>query len=390
MSLLMKALKKAEESQQGVLGGREPTLQELAAELSLEPHVPETAPGAASAKKAAFDTQNVSGNGAAQQAANLFAAKESQGDGSKRLLAVLSAVALLLLAGGGAYVYIAINKPGLLVSAPPASSPSSAPVAVNAPLLPVENQMPPPGVEVSPAAIMDEEPKPPRSAVEPAPYTAAVAKNREMSAVEAAPESKVKVSHGAQTEINPDLAQGYQALQEGRLEAAQSAYQRLLQQEPRNMDGLLGMAAVAVRSNNPGEAGRLYLRAIDVEPKNSFAQAGLLNLLGSADPAGSEAKLKRLLADQPSAFLYFALGNLYAAGERWSDAQQAYFQAHHLASANPDYAFNLAVSLEHINQPKPALSYYQRAVQLLGRDGAAAFDRAAVEARIVKLKRMTE
>jgi tetratricopeptide (TPR) repeat protein len=179
-------------------------------------------------------------------------------------------------------------------------------------------------------------------------------------------------------------------LQEGRLEAAQSAYRRLLQQEPRNVDALLGMAAVAARSNNPGEAGRLYLRALDVEPKNTFAQAGLLNLLGSADPAGSEAKLKRLLADQPSAFLHFALGNLYAAEERWPDAQQAYFQAHHLAPSNPDYAFNLAVSLEHIKQPKPALTYYQRALQLLGRDGAASFDRAAVEARIVQLKRMAE
>lgn len=386
----MKALKKAEESQQGVLGGREPTLQELAAELSLEPHEPETAPGVSPSRKAASEPLPAYDKASSQGAANLFSAKEPRDNNGKRFILAMSAAALLFLAGGGAYVYMAINKPGLLVSAPPASSPSSAPVAVNAPLLPPENQMPLPGVEVSPAAIMDEESRPPRSAVESAPNAAVVAKNREMRAVEAAPESKVKVSHGAQTEINSDLAQGYQALQEGRLEAAQSAYQRLLQQEPRNMDGLLGMAAVAVRSNNPAEAGRLYLRAIDVEPKNTFAQAGLLNLLGSADPAGSEAKLKRLLADQPSAFLYFALGNLYAAGERWPDAQQAYFQAHHLAPSIPDYAFNLAVSLEHINQPKPALNYYQRALQLLGRDGTAVFERAAVEARIVQLKRMAE
>ncbi|MDP1704426.1 MAG: tetratricopeptide repeat protein, partial [Sulfurimicrobium sp.] len=215
-------------------------------------------------------------------------------------------------------------------------------------------------------------------------------KKTQPRAAEPAQGSSVKVLRGIQEEINPDLAQGYQALQEGRLEAAQVAYKRLLQQEPRNIDGLLGMAAVAARSNNPGEAGRLYLRALDVEPKNTFAQAGLLNLLGSADPAGSEAKLKRLLAEQPSAMLHFALGNLYAIEERWSDAQQAYFQAHHLASANPDYAFNLAVSLEHINQPKPALAYYQRALQLLEQDGTAAFDRAAVEARIVKLKRVGE
>lgn len=390
----MKALKKAEESQQGALGGSEPTLQELEAELSLEPRAQDAAPGAASAKKAASDTQNVSGNGAAQQAVNLFAAKGSQGDGSKRLLAVLSAVALLLLAGGGGYVYIAINKPGLLTTAQPVNPPPSdpAPLSLAASPQATDRQMPPP--EPLPSAIeavgevLEQQARSVGTMVSSA--AALAARKMQPRVEEPAPESSIKVLHGAQTEINPDLVQAYRALQEGRLEAAQSAYQRLLQQEPRNVDGLLGMAAVAVRSNNPGEAGRLYLRALDVEPKNPFAQAGLLNLLGSADPAGSEAKLKRLLADQPSAFLYFALGNLYAAGERWPDAQQAYFQAHHLAPANPDYAFNLAVSLEHIKQPKPALTYYQRAVELLGRDGAASFDRAATEARIAQLKRTTE
>ncbi len=389
MSLLIKALKKAEESQQGSHTENAPTLQELEEELSLEPRTqaeaaPAKAAASGSGSSAAYD--NVSSQGAA----NLFAAKAPQADGRKRLLVALSAGALLLLAAGGGYVYVAINKPGLLISAQQANSPpfSQAPVVSSSP---PENQAPLPDTGVVQAVVMDEPEDAPSPEAKPAPYAAlTAARNREARAVEVAPESAVRVSRGTQPEINPDLTQGYQALQEGRLEAAQATYRRLLQQEPRNMDALLGMAAVAARSGNPGEAGRLYLRALDVEPKNAFAQAGLLNLLGSADPAGSEAKLKRLLADQPSAFLYFALGNLYAAEGRWPDAQQAYFQAHHLASANPDYAFNLAVSLEHINQPRPALTYYQRALQLLGRDGMATFDRAAVETRIVQLKRMAE
>lgn len=381
----MKALKKAEESQQGASGASVPTLQELAEELSLEPRAQEAAP----AKKPALDPRPSSGNEMPRDAANLFAAKEPEGDGRKRLLLALSAVALLLLAGGGAYVYIAINQPGLLIAARPANPPPSAPAAMTVAALPEESRATP---AESPAFLsMPAEQAQPRPAGNPASSAAVPAeKNREVYVAEPSQESAVKVLRGTQAEISPDLAQGYQALQEGRLEAARPAYQRLLQQEPRNVDALLGMAAVAARSNNPGEAGRLYLRALDVEPGNAFAQAGLLNLLGSADPAGSEAKLKRLLADQPSAFLHFALGNLYAAEARWPDAQQAYFQAHRLASANPDYAFNLAVSLDHINQPKPALVYYQRALELLGRDAAAAFNRAAVEARMAQLKRMAE
>ena len=53
--------------------------------------------------------------------------------------------------------------------------------------------------------------------------------------------------------------------------------------------------------------------------------------------------LKQLIAREPSAYLYFTLGNIYADQNRWPDAQQAYFQAHHLQPDNPDYAYNLAV-----------------------------------------------
>ncbi len=384
----MKALKKAEESQQGALGGSEPTLRELADELSLEPRAHEVA----AVKKTELDPHpSAPGRETPREAANLFAAKEPQKEGSKRLLVALSAAALLLLLGGGAYVYIAINKPSLLIPARTGNAPIPPPVSLEAPEPQVESQMQPTSVAASPVEVMGEVLEQAHSVGAMVSNAAAMAaKKMQPRAAEPAQESSVQVLRGTQVEINPDLAQGYQALQEGRLDTAQAAYKLLLQQEPRNMDGLLGMAAVEARLNNPGEAGRLYLRALDVEPKNIFAQAGLLNLLGSADPAGSEAKLKRLLADQPSALLHFALGNLYAAEERWPDAQQAYFQAYRLASANPDYAFNLAVSLEHINQPKPALTYYQRALQLLGQGGTAAFDRAAVETRIVKLKRMSE
>lgn len=387
----MKALKKAEESQQGVNGERAPTLQELEEELSLEPREQSAVSGVAAAKPESEELSSAYGNASSQGAANLFAAKAPEGDGRKRLLVALSVGALLLFVGGGAYVYMAINKPGLLISFRKAASPPPS-VPAPAPELPplVEDQTPPPVDTAAPVAKMSE-PEAPSSVAMPASSKAlADARNREEHIVTPAPDSAVKVVRDTQPEINPDLAKGYQALQEGRLEVAQAAYRRLLQQEPRNVDGLLGMAAVAARSNNQEEAGSYYLRVLDVEPKNTYAQAGLLNLLGSADPAGSEAKLKRLLASQPSASLYFVLGNLYAAEGRWPDAQQAYFQAHHMASANPDYAFNLAVSLEHIKQPKPALTYYQLALQLLGREGVAAFDRAAVEARIVQLKRMVE
>lgn len=371
----MKALKKAEESQQGSHHESEPTLHELAEELSLEP----TPEPAAVVRNRPVEKPAGGGGAGQQEVANLFAAKEPPVGKRNRFIAVLSVVALLLFAGGGAYVYIAINKPGLMTPARPLPPPPSATQSVpqvqdSASVAVVQPEL----FDEAQPELFDRS-RPVQSTPPPA---------RTIASPSAEPDSAVKVRHGGQNEINPDLAQGYQSLQEGRLDAAKMHYQRLLRQEPRNVDALLGMAAVAERSTNISEAGKLYFRALEVEPRNTFAQAGLLNLLGSSDPVGSEAKLKQLLAEKPAGFLHFALANLYATQGRWPEAQQAYFQAYHLQSDNPDYAFNLAVSLEQISQPKPALTYYQRALQLHHR--GAGFERVAVEARIAQLQRMAE
>jgi len=129
----------------------------------------------------------------------------------------------------------------------------------------------------------------------------------------------------------------------------------------------------------------LLFQVLQVDPSNTLAQGGLINLIGRADPQSAESKLKSLIAREPSAFLYFSLGNLHADQGNWPAAQAAYFQAHHLERGNPDYAFNLAVSLEHLSQPKLALNFYHQALDLARVSGRANFDSAAVRERIARL-----
>ena len=147
---------------------------------------------------------------------------------------------------------------------------------------------------------------------------------------------------------------------------------------------LLGLGLIAQRQGRSEDAAQLYLKALDVDSKNAFAQASLSSLIAQADPAAAEGKLKALLAQQPAAFLYFRLGNVYAAQGRWNEAQTAYFEAQRLESDAPDYAFNLAVSLERINQPRVALDYYQRALKL-SQSKTAVFDLAQLKSRIQQL-----
>jgi Flp pilus assembly protein TadD len=181
------------------------------------------------------------------------------------------------------------------------------------------------------------------------------------------------------------LMQAWEALNQGRFEEARALYQEVLRIEPHNVDALLGLAAIDAREGNAEQAALHYARALELEPRNSTAQAGLISLLGQADPLLSETRLKQLIAREPTGFLYFALGNLYARQGRWPLAQPAYFQAYQLQPDNPDYAYNLAVGLEHLGQAKIALNYYRRALELISLRGHASFDLARAQERVGQL-----
>jgi tetratricopeptide (TPR) repeat protein len=179
--------------------------------------------------------------------------------------------------------------------------------------------------------------------------------------------------------------EAWQALQEGRFDQAESLYQSVLQAEPQNVDAVLGLAAIAARQGRTEQAMRQYERALELEPRNATAQAGLIAIVGQADPQLSETRLKQLIAREPSGYLYFSLGNVHARQAQWPQAQQAYFQAYQLQPDNPDYAYNLAIGLERLNQPKIALSYYRKALELRGLKGNASFDQSRVQERVTQL-----
>jgi tetratricopeptide (TPR) repeat protein len=200
-------------------------------------------------------------------------------------------------------------------------------------------------------------------------------------------QNKIAVSRSdnAAPRVNPAVAEAYAALQAGQFEIAQRLYNQALRGEPANVDAMLGLAAIAQHESRNDDAQRLYMAILDVEPRHALAQSGLIGLMGRADPQASETRLKQLLAREPSAPLYFNLGNLYAEQGLWAQAQQAYFQAHQLEPRNPDYAYNLAVGLEHVGQPRLAIDFYRKALQLAPTTGAANFDPARIQERITQL-----
>lgn len=184
-----------------------------------------------------------------------------------------------------------------------------------------------------------------------------------------------------------NLSQAYAALKGGDYLLAQQHYMQILRNDSLNLDACLGLAVVAERSGNSAEALRHYRRALEIDPRNAHALAGLLTIGGTDQPETIETELKALLIKNPqSGALQFSLGNLYATNARWTEAQQAYFEAFRLEPGNADYLHNLAVSLDQLNQPRLALGYYRKARQAFSRMATPPFDIETIAQRIAVLQ----
>ncbi len=191
---------------------------------------------------------------------------------------------------------------------------------------------------------------------------------------------------GAQ--IHPHVSAGYTAYQAGDFAKARAEYQQVLREEPANRDALLGLAAVEMRSQRHDLADGYYQRVLQADPRDPYAQAGMLALRGQQlDPVLVESRVKSLLAaDRDATVLHFTLGNQYAQQGRWAEAQAAYFKAFATDPDNPDFAFNLAVSLDQLRQSRLALEYYRRALALAEKRSAS-FASETARTRVQQLSR---
>ncbi|MDP3537133.1 MAG: tetratricopeptide repeat protein [Azonexus sp.] len=414
MSLLMDALKRAETSKQEAaraLTGRdavshpdealslepitnEPVkfagspLPELAKHLeavdadlatTAQPETPSRPRPVSPAAPTAAEQATQSGRDAVR---NAFTAKQSAPPSKAPLWLALGTLGLAGIAIGG-YVWYQLNNMSGNTLAPSSVRPpvasAMAPQSV-APAVPV-NQIAvfansgPSTAADSPASAETRlfAPPPPRP-------SRALPAEREV-----APEPPIRLTR-TKPEPDANLMRGYANVQSNDLEFARRDFEQALQRDPNNTDALLSLAAIAQRQGRPADAEGLYQRAVIANPSDPAVQGAALNgAVAGADPQNTESRLKTLLAGQPdSAPLNFALGNLYARQKRWSEAQQVYFNAVAVDSDNPDYLFNLAVSLDHIRQARPAAQHYRLALEAAEKRPSA-FNRDQVRKRLIEL-----
>lgn len=293
----------------------------------------------------------------------------------------------LLLGGGGALAVV-----GMLGWLWWASQPVPSTPAESEPSVVVQAEQPaissnPPVQEPIPA-VTAPPPVTPSPTPASSPATQAVVKAYPQAQTAAVLISEpVKISRAvAPDTVSPLLTKAYAAYQAQDWNAATLSYQQALANEPTNRDALLGLATLAARAGQSQDAERWYRQMLALDPQDRDALAGLAVAGRQMADGDRVQQLESLLRSQPdSPLLMQELAAAYHQQQRWADAQQLYFQLFTLQPDRPDTAFNLAVSLEHLDQPRLALRYYQQALQL-ARQQPAQFSPAAVTERIAKLQ----
>jgi tetratricopeptide (TPR) repeat protein len=378
MSLLLKALKQAETAVQAGKPAPDTMASNTARdELELEPVSPPISDAAREWVEPPGLLFGSSGLSPAQTPSRTFRLPRLTLVPATALLAVVVAL------GYGIYLYFAL-QPAPLQAPPVAGAPAKPQRAgAAAPVLPAPAPQPaaapagrPESVITLPIAV------PPHSGehIAARPARTAALPAAPVAHPDAQPVSVIPVFRpDANAEL---LGSAHTAYQAGQLDEAQRLYAEAAA-ENRSTDALLGLAAIAIAQNREQDAVQHYREIIEREPRNATAQAALLDLTGSTDSLASESRLKTLIDRDPNPHLYQTLGNLYAEQQRWPEAQTAYFEAFRGAPDNADYAFNLAVSLDMLQQRAAALTYYEKALAL---GGVHRFDHGQAEARIRQLK----
>ena len=201
-------------------------------------------------------------------------------------------------------------------------------------------------------------------------------------------DSTLQITSSARiTEKDNLLQQAYAAYQSGNDDVAMMKYNQVLEIDPGNRNALLARAAINIQNDNSAQAIRDYQSLLLANPKDSLAMTSMISV-ANYSPVETESQLKLMIRDEPrSPYLNFALANSYGAQGRWQEAQAYYFTALENNPGDPNYAYNLAVSLEHISKPKVAISYYQRALDNFG-NGLATFNRDLVDQRLEMLGKL--
>lgn len=130
--------------------------------------------------------------------------------------------------------------------------------------------------------------------------------------------------------VRMHLAHAQAAEKGGALSQARRSYEYVLDEDPRSVDAILGLARINQMSGMPRQAEYGFKRALALKPQNSH--------------------------------VLHSLGQFYAAEERWSEAIEALNAAALAAPGNARYRYHLGVALARAGDLNGAFQQFERTV----------------------------
>ncbi len=181
--------------------------------------------------------------------------------------------------------------------------------------------------------------------------------------------------------VDADVMRGYKALGQNQFAQAREAYSQVLANNPTQRDALLGIAYAHQALGNTDQAISTLRRLVELYPRDSDGLSALY-LIGGGDLVAEETRFKQLLdrSEHPAA-VHYTLGVLYFDQNRYGEAERAFSRAAALSPNQPDYAYNLALTLDQLGRSRDAARQYVVALNLANQTSAI-FSRDLARARL--------
>lgn len=154
----------------------------------------------------------------------------------------------------------------------------------------------------------------------------------------------------------------------GKYDAALDKYQAIVDANPKDRIGLLGVAMSYEELGRETEAMQAYARYLAIEPSNQNILAKAIHKASAKDPASARDALESILkAGVSEPDLYAALAEIATTQGDTNAAFSYASDAAHRAPGVPTYQLNAGVLADKLNRPAAAVQFYEQFLSLFQR-----------------------
>ncbi len=178
---------------------------------------------------------------------------------------------------------------------------------------------------------------------------------------------EIKSPNDLKTRLQKEKAMemAYVAYHSGQISSALNLYERILQDDPKNLEALFSVATIFHEEGNYEEAKKNYGKILEIKPGHLPAINNYLALISGASPAEALREFRKLEAANPKmAIIPAQIGMLYFKQGNSKKAILNLVKAVNLDPENREYRYNLAILYDLSGNVADAVNLYQQILKM--------------------------